>query len=267
MRAHARLAVAKDGPREGTRIARLRSDPPLVLRPTHPDIDPLVGAWGLARAACVSLAAAAAGPVGGDELDLDVEVGAGATLVLRTVAATLVLPGPYGRPSRTQITLRVAPDATLVWLPQPVIAADGCDHRATTRIALSAGSRLVAREEVILGRHGEPPGAIRQRLRVSRERTPLYDQELTVGADVPGWDGAAVAAGRRALGSVLVSGPGLGLAPASPVTGADVATMALDDATTLTTALATDAHALRQALESPERFSVSSTPMVIDCEV
>jgi urease accessory protein len=250
MRAHARLAVAADrGARGGTRIAGLRSDPPLVLRPTRPDVDPLAGACGLGGAACVSLAAAAAGPVGGDELALDVEVGAGATLILRTVAATLVLPGPHRRPSRTTITLRVAPEATLVWLPQPVIAAAGCDHGAATRVECCDGSRLLAREEIILGRYGEAPGAIRQRLRVSRDRAPVYDQELTVGPDVPGWDGAAVTGGRRALGSVLASGPGLHPAPACDVPGSEVATMALDDATTLVTALAADAHTLRRALD------------------
>jgi urease accessory protein len=249
MRARARLAVAADTGRAArTRIARLRSDPPLVLRPTRPRVDPAVAGWELPGAACVSLAAAAAGPVGGDQLHLEIDVGAGATLVLRTVAATLALPGPRGEASASETTVRVGNGATLIWLPEPVIAAAGCRHHARTRIELAAGARLITREELLLGRHREPPGEIRQRLRLTRDGTPLYDQELTAGPEVPGWESPAVTGGRPALGSLLSSGPGLRPAPTCYASGVEAATMRLDDETSLTTALAYDTHALRAAL-------------------
>lgn len=114
MRAHARLAVTADRDGSGgtrTRISRLRSEAPLIWRPTIPSAVEPAGRWNPPGAAHVALAAAAAGPVGGDHLRLDVEVAAGAALVVRGVAATLVLPGPHGRPSHTETRLRVAPAA------------------------------------------------------------------------------------------------------------------------------------------------------------
>jgi urease accessory protein len=96
MRAHARLDVAlRAGPPGATHttITRLRSDPPLVLRPTRPAGPEPLPRWGVdgPGTATVSLVAGAAGPVGGDQLRLDVEVGPGTALVLRSVAASLVL--------------------------------------------------------------------------------------------------------------------------------------------------------------------------------
>ncbi|MFB6956730.1 urease accessory protein UreD [Streptomyces sp. NPDC056309] len=253
MRAHARLEVTADRDRSGrvrTRIGRLRSDAPLVLRPTAA-VEP-TGRWNPDGAAHVALAAAAAGPIGGDHLRLDVEVAAGAALVVRSVAATLVLPGPHGRPSRTETHLRVAPAGTLVWLPEPVIAAGRCDHHATTRVELEPGARLLAREELLLGRHGETPGTLHQRLRVTLAGRPLHDQEFAVGPDIPGWHGPAVTGGHRALGTLLVTTPDspADIRPADPApTDADTAVMRLTPTATLLTALADDALTLRRHLD------------------
>ncbi|MEV5008226.1 urease accessory protein UreD [Streptomyces sp. NPDC055692] len=253
MRAHARLEVTADRDRSGrvrTRISRLRSDAPLVLRPTAA-VEP-TGRWNPDGAAHVALAAAAAGPIGGDHLRLDVEVAAGAALVVRSVAASLVLPGPHGRPSRTETHLRVAPTGTLVWLPEPVIAAGRCDHHATMRIELEPGARLLAREELLLGRHGETPGTVHQRLRVTLAGRPLHDQEFAVGPDIPGWHGPAVTGGRRALGTLLVITPDspADTRPANPApSDADTAVMRLTPTATLLTALADDALTLRRHLD------------------
>ncbi|MFJ2716025.1 urease accessory protein UreD [Streptomyces sp. NPDC087437] len=260
MRAHARLEVTADRDRSGrvrTRISRLRSDAPLVLRPTAA-VEPS-GRWNPHGAAHVALAAAAAGPIGGDHLRLDVEVAAGAALVVRSVAATLVLPGPHGRPSRTETHLRVAPAGTLVWLPEPVIAAGRCDHHATTRIDLEPGARLLAREELLLGRHNETPGTVHQRLRVTLAGRPLHDQEFAVGPDVPGWHGPAVTGGHRALGTLLVIAPDSPpdtrpnssptLTPTPTDADADTAVMRLTPTATLLTVLADDALTLRRHLD------------------
>ncbi|MFF1759533.1 urease accessory protein UreD [Streptomyces sp. NPDC058266] len=95
----------------------------------------------------------------------------------------------------------------MTWLPEPVLAAGGCDYHVTTYIDLMPGARLLLREELLLGRHGETPGACRQRLRVRRSGRAEYDQELILGTDAPGWQGPAVTGGRRALGSLLVVDP------------------------------------------------------------
>jgi urease accessory protein len=257
MRASAHLAVARahaDGV-AGTRITRLRSDPPLMLRPTNPAGPEPLWRWALEglRPARVSLAAGAAGPIGGDELRLSVDVGPGAALVLRSVAATLVLPGPHGQPSRSHVTVRVAEHGLLVWLPGPVIAAEGCLHQAVTQVTLEQGARLLAREELLLGRHGEQPGALRQRLRVCIGDRPLHDQELAVGPGAAGWDGPAITGGRRALGSLLVVDPAWCDGPPdvpTPLEGADAALLPLSRLGVLVTALASDGFALRCRLDA-----------------
>lgn len=256
MRAAAYLAVARvgTGHRAGTRITRLRSDPPLVLRPTNPVGPEPPRRWGLVERmpVRVSLVAGAAGPVGGDDLHLSVDVGPGAALVLRSIAATLILPGPYDRPSRSSVSVQVAEDGVLVWLPGPAIAAKGCRHQTYIHVTLDPGARLLLREEILLGRHAEQPGALRQRLRVCRGSQPLHDQELAVGPGAAGWAGSAVTGGRRAVGSLLVVEPGWQDSPSgapSSVAGVDTALLPLCGPAMLVTALADDALALRRQLD------------------
>jgi urease accessory protein len=204
------------------------------------------------RHAWVGLAAAAAGPIGGDDIRVDVDVGDGATLVARNVAATLVLPGPHGRPSRTYVTIHVGAGATLVWSPGPVIAARDCDHHATTRVTLAPRARFLALDELILGRHDEPCGTIRQRVRVCLGDRPLYDQELEVGPAASGSDGPAVTGGRRAIGSALVVDAEWaeedGFNCPTVAVDATVARLPLEGPGALVSALAPDLVALRHRL-------------------
>jgi urease accessory protein len=184
---------------------------------------------------------------------LEVDVGAGAALVLRSVAATLALPGPHGQPSRSEVAVRVAANGIFVWLPGPLIAARGCRHHAITRVTLEPGARLFVREELLLGRHDEQPGTVHQRLRVTLGDCPRYDQELAIGPEALGWDGPAVTGGRTALGSLLVVDPVLDTAFAeqTPVaTAAETALLRLNGTAVLVTALAHDGLAFRQYLNS-----------------
>jgi urease accessory protein len=227
----------------------------LVLRPTNATGHEPLRRWnlpGLAPAR-VSIAAGAAGPVGGDDLRLSIDVGPGAALVLRSVAATLVLPGHRGQPSRSEVSVRVAKNGVLVWLPGPLIAAQGCYHHAITYVTLEAGARLLLREELLLGRYAEQSGAVRQRLRVCVDDRPLHDQELAVGPGVAGWDGPAVTGGRRALGSLLVVDHDWADGPVDrPVAaaGTDSALLPLSGPAVLVTALAHDGLALRHRLDA-----------------
>lgn len=160
--------------------------------------------------ATVTLVAGAAGPLGGDRFRFEIEVGPDSMLELTEVAATLLLPGQSGEESIMEIDIRVGANGTLVWLPEPVIAARGCRHRTDIHARLESGARLLLREEIVLGRYGEQPGILRQRLRVQIEGRPLLDQELAIGLAAPGWDGPAMTGGHRALGSILVADPVLG---------------------------------------------------------
>lgn len=175
MRAHARVVVEHH--RGRNRCTTLRSAPPLTFRET---------AGGL------HLVGTAAGPVGGDELALDVIVGAGAALAVRTVAAQLVLPGTGAVPSTMAHTIVVGPEAVLCWRPEPTVVVRGADHRAATTIDLGPDAELVWRDEVVLGRDGEESGSLLQRLRVVRAGRPLLCTETAFG---PAWPTAAGPAG------------------------------------------------------------------------
>lgn len=202
-------APQRYGGRYRTRLARLRSEWPLMLRRTLPPAPGPLAVWAGRDTdpACVHQAAGAAGPLGGDRLRLEVSVGAGSALVLGEVAPTLLLPGPRGEVSRLEIRIDVGERGTLAWLPELVIAASGCRHVTDVRVDLAPGARLILREEVLFGRHGERPGSYRQRLRVRSAGVPLHDQELSAGPDAPGWAGPAVTAGLPAVGTLLVVDP------------------------------------------------------------
>ena len=248
MKARAEL-VAAAGPDGRVRLPVLRSEAPLILRRT---------------AEAVYLASGAAGPLGGDTLELRIEVRPGATLRLRTVAAAVALPGRYGQESRLTITATVGAGARLEYLPEPTVAADGARHRTDVSVRLAADATLVLRDEVLLGRHGERGGACRTRLAVDRDggrgRRPLLRHELDVSGTDPASLGPAVLAGHRAAGALLtvdpdeadVPGEADGVRAFSVQDGMEpwVAVMPLAGPAVLVTALAHDTRTLRRRLES-----------------
>lgn len=231
MYAVARIAATADG-RGRTAVTTLYGEAPLLPRLT-----------GLAE---VHLVGGAAGPLGGDDLRLEIDVGPGAALCVRTVAASIALPGRAGGAiSRTRICARVAAGARLTWLPEPLIAARGCRHEALATVELAAGARLVWREELVCGRHGEPPGDVRLSLDVRRDGRPLHRHELAVGPDAPGWAGAAVLGGAGAFGTLLLAG--LDCVPGPPTAGAAVAPLAAGGVVAMATGA--DLRAVRAVLD------------------
>jgi urease accessory protein len=250
MRATARVvAVAGTGGGGATRLAVLRSEPPLVLRRTGP--------------AQVHLVGAAAGPLGGDHLRLDVEVGPGARLCLRTVAASIALPDRSGHASRIQIHATVAPGGQLTWLPEPLIAASGCRHVTVSTVELAAGAALHWRDELVCGRHGEPSGDVRLGTAVHLAGRPLCQHELAVGPSAPGWSGAAVLGGAGAVGSLLLvnpewteSGP-----PPPRVLGDSAALMPLAGPAALAVATAPDLPGVRTQLDAAIPAPCAARPM------
>jgi urease accessory protein len=215
-----------------TRLPVLASQVPLVLRRT-PDAVYLVGG--------------AAGPIGGDELSLRVDVGPGAFLRLRSAAASIALPGLDGLESVLRVSVTVAERGRLEYLPEPVVAAAGARHATLVSVTLAAGAALVLRDEVLLGRHGEAGGAARTVLQVTHAGRPLLRQSLSVSGSDPASLGPAVLAGHRAAGTLLlVNDPGTAELPARATP--ETAVMPLAGPGVLVTALAHDAVSLRQRL-------------------
>jgi urease accessory protein len=205
VRASARI-VARCQPDGTTRLTTLAGEAPLLLRRTGPPrAEP--GALPERRPAQVHLVGGTAGPLGGDELRCSVDLGPGARLNVRSVAASVALPGPHGRESSLEIHARVGEGGALSWSPQPLIAARGARHRTVTRIELAADARLMWRDELVLGREGEDPGSVSTRLRVLRDERVLLDHEVALGPRHPGSLGPAMTGGQRALGTVLIVDP------------------------------------------------------------
>ncbi|MFY1693473.1 urease accessory protein UreD [Plantactinospora sp. WMMB782] len=198
MRALARI-VAEAHPVRGTRLTVLRGEPPLLLRRTGPA--------GPGREAEVHLVGGAAGPLGGDRLRIEIEVGAGARLCVRSVAASLALPAAAGGESRLTVLARVAEGGRLRWLPEPLIGAAGCDHRTSCVVELAEGAALCWREEVVCGRHAEPVGDVRLEITARYAGRTLLRTDLAVGPGAAGWSGPAVLGNARAAGSLLLVEP------------------------------------------------------------
>ncbi|WP_045877638.1 urease accessory protein UreD [Pseudofrankia sp. DC12] len=234
VRAHAvvRVEAGSDG---AARVSELRSAVPLVMRQvaqpvaSRPETSRAEAGHGAAwrledlippglPTVTVHLVGAAAGPLTGDQLRLDISVGAGVRLVLRSVAATLAMPGHGAGPSVLEIHADVAAGGALDLLPEPTVAVRGCRHRLVGRATVGAGGWLRWREEIVLGRFNEPSGQIETDLRVDVSsgpagpdagtgHRPLLRQQLVLGPDIPGLGGAALIGSARAVGSLLIAAP------------------------------------------------------------
>ena len=116
-------------------------------------------------------------------------------------------PGPAGLQSTLDIAIDVAEDATLDWAPEPTVSVAGSDHRTVLRLTASASATVAVREVVSLGRHGEPPGTLALRQRVTIDEEPVLDHETDFGGPAlagPGGHGAA-----RTITTVLTIGAAL----------------------------------------------------------
>lgn len=152
------------------------------------------------------------GIAGGDQLRIDVDLGAGAQAQLTTPGA-----GKWyrsgGAEASQQIAFTVGEGATLEWLPQESIVFDGARARMETRVELAADSRFIAWDILCLGRaaSGErfTQGRFLPVYRVHRAQAPLWiERGEFVGGDPllaspAGWAGCTV------CGTLLCSFPEL----------------------------------------------------------
>ena len=188
MRSRARLVVGSDGS-----VRELRSQAPLSLLPRRGT------AAARAAALTVHLVGSAATPLGGDDVELDVVVEAGAELVLTGVAAAVALAAPGG--SRFGLRLEIGDGASVQYLPGPTVITRRADHRTTLDAVLGDGARLRCRDVLVAGRHGEAAGRYRGVTRVAWPTGPLLVQSQDLDPS------PAHLAGRRVLATeVLVWG-------------------------------------------------------------
>lgn len=181
-RGELRLRLAHDGTR--TVVAQRRHLGPLnVQRAFYPED-------GVAH---IYLLHPPGGVVGGDALQVDVEVQSNAHALITTPASGKLYRSDGGEAELQQV-LRVAAGATLEWLPQETIVYAGARARMSTRVELGDGARFIGWEMVCLGRPAcaerFDDGVLLQRFELWRDDKPLWLERAR-------FDGAAASLSAR----------------------------------------------------------------------
>jgi urease accessory protein len=152
--------------------------------------------------------------VGGDQLRIDVQVGAGAHALITTPAATKFYRSAGARALQRQ-QLSVASGGTLEWLPQETILFDGARADLTTRVDLQPGARFVGMETLCFGLPARQEtftrGRCRPTLELWRAGRPIFIERGCLDGEAP------VAGAPWGLGGAPVLGTLLA-APASGLT-------------------------------------------------
>jgi urease accessory protein len=154
------------------------------------------------------LVGAAAHPIGDDRLSIDLAVGDGTALTVGSTGATVARHGSRDGCSLTTTTASVGAGSSLCWLVEPGVAATGARHRSRAIVELARSSRLVWREEIVLGRFAEDvPGSWRSEMAVRRDSRPFFVGDLDLGPAAPSWRSASVFAGAAAVTSTILVDP------------------------------------------------------------
>ncbi len=122
------------------------------------------------------------GLLAGDRTDLEVEVGAGARLVLATQATTKVYRSDDGATAAQHLRARVGAGGLLAWIADPVCPFAGARSLAATTVDLEPGAGLVWLDALTAGRQARDERwaftAHRSRLAVDRAGAPLLRDAL-----------------------------------------------------------------------------------------
>ncbi|MBI5090307.1 MAG: urease accessory protein UreD [Actinobacteria bacterium] len=176
-------------------VRRMHCEAPLLVRVAGTDSSCLL----------LVLVNGAAGPLGGDRLRFRLRLAAGTDVDVRSVAASMVQPGPRGAPSSYDVDLEVGDGARLRWSPEPTVSVCGSDHRTTVRLSAPSTADVRVREVVALGRHDEIGGRLALHQRVVVDGLPVLDHEIVFGGGALAGPGAQ-GPGRRFASEVIVGG-------------------------------------------------------------
>jgi urease accessory protein len=174
---------------------RWRCAPPIVLRQTGPNR--------------VHVVQAAGGPLGGDELALDVHLGAGAALQLRSAAAMVVQAGRHPAAAQWTVAAALAAGAVLDWHPEPTVVCDGAELRSSMTVSMQRGARAALHEVVVLGRASQHGGRYHGELAVDVDGAPLLSHTLLLDGGDPVLAGPAGTGGARVVGMLAMVGEGI----------------------------------------------------------
>lgn len=139
----------------------------------------------------------------GDAVSIAVSVGPGARLELVEPAGTVAY-AMNGGDASWDVSIDLAPAASLVWAGEPFVVAAGANVDRTTSISLAWGATLALRETLVLGRHSEASGRIRQDLVATGPNgAQILAESLALG---PESSPLLLGARARVVGSVLTLG-------------------------------------------------------------
>jgi urease accessory protein len=142
-RAVGRITFAAQSVGGMTRRARLREEGALRLRcpgPPSPELE------------CVIINTAG-GVAGGDDFDIEINVGAGARLVVTTAAAEKIYRST-GPAATIDAKLNIGPGAEFAWLPRETILFNHAHLKRAIEVDLASGARLTLAEGIVFGRSG-----------------------------------------------------------------------------------------------------------------
>lgn len=157
----------------------------------------------------IALVATGATLLGGDQVELEVDLGSGVRLELVDVAATVAYHG-RGQQAHWRTRLTVADGAVLVWDAHPLVVAAGARVHRSTVGEVAAGGRLLLRDTVALGRTRQEPGQLSCRTRLSWDGRPALAEDLLL--DAAACRAAGITAGHRMIDSLTA----LGFRPSTP---------------------------------------------------
>lgn len=217
-----------------SRLVRLDCAPPLTLRRVHTD-DPATCA--------LCLVGSAAGPLAGDDLELDVRVCRDARASLQSTGAALALGGGGRRRLTTRAS--VAAGGRLHARPAPLVAAAGSCVDVTVEVDFAPDATVGWHEILVLGRSSEPAGALTMRWDVTCAGRPVLRQFVDL-ADPPLATWAGLVGSARVLATSLVHDPSR--RAHTRVYSGTAVVAELGEHTTLTTVLGTDVADVRSTL-------------------
>jgi urease accessory protein len=130
------------------------------------------------------VAVTAAGMVllGGDHIDVSIDIGPASTLEIEDVGGTVAYPGA---PSSWTLDVRIGAGATLLWNGLPFVVTDGADVERRSTLFLGSDARAVIRETLVLGRHGERGGRLVSAVTATESDGPLLVERLEADGGFP----------------------------------------------------------------------------------
>jgi len=150
----------------------------------------------------VALVAGGALLLGGDTVEIEIDVGADCRLNLEDIGGMVAYDGE-GQSATMSIQIRLKPGAQLSWATLPLIIADGARVERVLNVELDHGAVALIRETLVLGREGERGGRVSTRTNVSASSVPMLIEQNDFDGAAPVWGHLG---GERVLDTVLLAG-------------------------------------------------------------